>query len=303
MTINSSANRKQLQEGLNTVFGLAYKEHKTQYTEIFDTETSSKKYEEDVIMSGFGAAQTKGEGAPVAYDSGQEAWVARYQHITVALAFSLTKEAEEDGLYGSLGGKYAKSLAHSMRYTKELHGANVLNNGFSSSYTGGDGKALFATDHPLTGGGTFANKLTTAADLSETSLEDALIAIDGFVNERGIPIQAQAKKLIVPRQLRYVASRILKSEFRTGTGDNDINAIYHTDAVSGGYCVNHYLSDADAWYIKTDCMDGMKHFQRKALARGMEGDFETDNMRYKARERYSFGWTDPRGAFASEGAA
>lgn len=302
MAMNSAQHRKQLQEGLNTVFGLAYKEHSDEYREIFDIETSKKKYEEDVIMAGFGAAQTKNEGAPVAFDNGQESWVARYHHITVALAFSLTKEAEEDGLYGSLGKKYSQALATSMKYTKELHGANVLNNGFSASFTGGDGKALYATDHPLTGGGTYSNKLTTAADLSETSLEDALIAIDGFVNERGIPIQAMAKKLVVPRQLRYIACRILKSEYKTSSADNDVNAIYQLDAVKEGYSINHYLTDADAWFIKTDIKDGLKHFVRKSLERGLEGEFETDNLRYKSRERYSFGWTDPRGSFASEGA-
>lgn len=302
MTMNTAQHRKQLQLGLNAIFGFNYKNHATQWTEIFDTENSTKNYEEDVLMAGFGAAGTKAQGAAIAYDDGGEAWTATYKHITVALAFALTQEAEEDGLYGSLGKKYAMALARSMQYTKEVHGANTLNNGFDSSYLGGDGVCLFSTAHPLVGGGTYANKLSTAADFSETALEDACIAIDGFTDERGIPILAKVKKLIVPRQLRFEADRVLSTKNRTGTADNDINAVYHTGAVSGGYTVNHFLTDPDAWFLKTDCPDGLKHFSRVALQRGMEGDFETGNIRYKARERYSFGWTDPRGAFASEGA-
>lgn len=302
MPITSAQIRKQLQNGLNAIFGLDYKAYPTEYTNIFYTEQSQKKYEEDVLLSGFGAAPNKGEGAAVSYDTGAESYVSRYLHITVALAFSITKEAEEDGLYGSIGKKFAGALARSMRYSKELHGANVLNNGFNSSFTGGDGVELFSTAHPLGGGGTFANELVTPADLSETSLEDALIAIEGFVDERGIPIQAMADRLIVPRQLRYIAERILKSAYRTSTSDNDINAIYNTQAVRKGYSINHYLTDADAWYLITDVNDGLKHFNRVSLQKGLEGDFETDNLRYKARERYSFGWTDARGAFASAGA-
>ena len=302
MAMNRAQFRKELQLGLNATFGLAYKEHPEEWKDIFDIETSQKAYEEDVLMVGFGAAQVKSEGGGIAYDSGYEGWVSRYHHFTIALAFAITKEAEEDGLYGSLGKKYSRALARSMQYTKEIYGANVLNNGFSSSFVGGDGVALFSTAHPLAGGGTFANKLSIDADLSETSLEDSLIAIDGFVDDRGIPIKATAKKLIIPRQLRYTAIRLMESMGRTGTPDNDINALKKDGALPGGFAVNHYLTDPDQFTIKTDVTDGLKHFSRKSIERGLEGDFETDNMRYKARERYSFGWTDPRGAFASQGA-
>jgi hypothetical protein len=300
--MNRAQFRKELQLGLNAIFGLAYKEHPEEWKEIFTIESSEKAYEEDVLMIGLGAAQVKAEGGTIAYDNGSEGWVSRYHHLTIALAFAITKEAEEDGLYGPIGKKYSRALARSMQYTKEIYGANVLNNGFSGSYLGGDGKSLFATDHPLASGGTYANKLSTDADLSETALEDALIAIDGFVDERGIPIKAMAKKLIIPRQLQFTADRILYSTGRVQTPDNDINSIRHQNMIPGGFSVNHYLTDTDAWYLITDVADGLKHFNRKGIERGIEGDFETDNMRYKARERYSFGWTDPRGAFASSGA-
>jgi hypothetical protein len=289
---------KQLQDGLNTVFGFEYDSFETSYDKIFSTYQSSKAFEEDVLMYGLGGAVTKAEGAAVTYDSGAEAWVARYQHSTVALAFAITEEAVEDGRYGDIGRKYSKALARSMRYTKEVRAASVLNNGFSSSYTGGDGVELFSTAHPLAGGGTASNELSTAADLSEEALEDAKIAIDGFVDDRGIPVMVRAKRLIIPRQLQFTAARILKSSGQSGTANNDINAVQ--DLMP--YNVNVFLSDTDAWYIITDCPDGLKHFERRKLKRGMEGDFETGNMRYKASERFSFGWTDWRGGFATEGA-
>jgi hypothetical protein len=293
---------KQLQDGLNTVFGMEYDSFPTSYDKIFKTHNSQKAFEEDVLMVGFGGASEKSEGGTIAYDSGQEAWVARYSHSTIALAFAITEEAVEDGRYGDIGQKYSKALARSMRYTKEVRGASVLNNGFSSSFAGGDGKELFATDHPLAGGGTLANELQTAADLSEEALEDAMIAIDGFVDDRGIPIMVKAQSLIIPRQLQFVAHRILKSTLQSGNGNNDTNALKDMNALPGGVDVNVYLSDPDGWYMPTNAADGLKHFTRRKLKRGMEGDFETGNMRYKASERYSFGWTDWRGCFASPGA-
>lgn len=303
MTMNRAQFKKQLQEGLNTQFGLEYKRHPDQWREYFEVENSSKAYEEDVLLAGLGPAQTKAEGGGVSYDEGGESYVARYVHETIALAFSITEEAEEDGLYGKIGAKYSKGLARSLKHTKEIKGASVLNNGFSSSYAIGDGKALFATDHPLWGGGTLANTFTTQADLAETSLEEAIIKIDEFVDDRNIPIIAMAKKLVVPTDLRFTADRLLNSTKRPGTADNDINAINHQSAVSGGHCVANYLTDADAWFLITDVPDGLKHFVRVKLKRGVEGDFETGNMRYKARERYSFGVSDFRGAWGSQGAA
>lgn len=300
--LNRAQFKKQLQEGLNTNFGLEYKRYPEEWRMIFDVENSSKAYEEDQLLSGFGAAVVKAEGSAVSYDEGSEAWTARYTAETIALAFAITEEAEEDGLYGSLGAKYARALARSMRHTKEIKGASIFNNGFSSSYAGGDGKELFATDHPLEGGGTFANELSTAADLSEASLEDAVNGIEAFVDERGIPIAAMARKLIVPTGLQFTAHRILKSTLRSGTGDNDINAMKSMGLFPDGVVKNHRLTDSDAWFIKTDVPDGLKHFKRKGIKRKVEGDFETGNMRYRARERYVFGWTDPRGAFGSPGA-
>lgn len=292
---------KQLQDGLNTVFGLAYDDFETLYDKIFDKSTSQKAYEEDVLMVGLGGAPEKAEGASVSYDQGAEAWVARYLHSTIALAFAITEEAVEDGRYGDIGQKYAKALARSMRYTKEVRGASVLNNAFSSSFTGGDGKAMCAIDHPLAGGGTLANKPATDADLAEESLEDALVAIEGFVDDRGIPIMVKAERLIIPRQSQFIAYRIMKSVGQTGTANNDPNAIKDMGMLPGGMSVNVYLSDPDAWFIKTNAQDGLKHFVRRALKRGMEGDFDTGNMRYKSSERYSFGWTDWRGIYGSSG--
>lgn len=293
---------KQLQDGLNTVFGMEYDSFPTSYDKIFKTYNSQKAFEEDVLMVGLGGAVEKAEGSAITYDSGQEAWVSRYSHSTIALAFAITEEAVEDGRYGDIGQKYSRALARSMRYTKEVRGAAVLNNGFSSSYAGGDGVELFSTAHPLAGGGTLANELSTAADLSEEALEDAMIAIDGFVDDRGIPIMVRADRLVIPRQLQFDAHRILKSTLQSGTGNNDTNALKDMNALPGGMSVNVYLSDPDAWFIITNASDGLKHFVRRRLKRGMEGDFETGNMRYKSSERYSFGWTDWRGGFASPGA-
>lgn len=303
MALNRADFRKQLQEGLNTVFGMAYKSYAEEWRGIFSVETSRKAFEEDVLMAGFGAAPVKGEGSAVEYDEGAESYVSRYNHETIALAFAITEEAEEDGLYGALGAKYAKALARSLQHTKEVKGANILNNGFSASFIGGDGVSLFSTAHPLWGGGVQSNKLATPADLSEAAIEEAMIQIADWVDERGIPIAVMAKTLIIPTDLMFIAERILKSSGRPGTADNDLNALKSKGAFPGGVDVNHRLTDPDAWFVITDCPDGLKHFVRKKVSRGIEGDFETGNMRYKARERYSFGWSDYRGAFGSEGAA
>lgn len=301
--MNRATFRKQLQEGLNTVFGMEYRRYEQEWTPAFETTNSTKAYEEDVLLAGLAGAPVKAEGAPVAYDAGGEAYTARYTHETIALAFAITEEAEEDGLYGSLGAKYAKALARSMAHTKDVKGAAIFNNGFSASYPGGDGVPLFSASHPLWGGGVQSNTFSTQADLSETSLEEALIAISKFVDERGIPTAIRAMKLYIPTDLMFVAERLLKSEFRPGTGDNDVNAIRSKGKLPGGIFENHRLTDPDAWFVLTDCMDGLKHMSRVKLQRGIEGDFETGNMRYKARERYSFGWSDYRGAFGSSGAA
>ena len=303
MSLNRADFKKQLQEGLNTVFGMAYKSYPEEWRQVFAVESSNKAFEEDVLMAGLGAAPVKGEGSTVAYDEGAESYVARYNHETIALAFAITEEAEEDGLYGSLGAKYAKALARSLQHTKEVKGANILNNGFSASYPGGDGVALFSTAHPLWGGGTQSNKLATPADLSEAALEAALIQIEDWVDERGIPVDVMAKCLVIPTDLKYVARRILYSSSRSGTADNDLNAMKDLGEFPDGVKVNHRLTDSDAWFIITDSPDGLKHMKRVGVKRGIEGDFETGNMRYKARERYSFGWSDYRGAFGSEGAA
>jgi hypothetical protein len=303
MALNRADFRKQLQEGLNTVFGMAYKSYPEEWRGFFAVTTSAKAFEEDVLMAGFGAAPVKGEGAGIEYDEGAESYVARYNHETIALAFSITEEAEEDGLYGALGSKYAKALARSLQHTKEVKGSNILNNGFDPAFVGGDGVSLFSTAHPLWGGGTQSNKLATPADLSEASIEEAIIQIADWVDERGIPVAVMAECLVIPTELQFIAERILASPYRSGTGDNDVNALKSTGMLPKGVKVNHRLTDADAWFIITDCPDGLKHMVRKKVSRGIEGDFETGNMRYKARERYSFGWSDYRGAFGSEGAA
>lgn len=293
---------KQLQDGLNTVFGAEYDSFPTVYDKLFSEHTSSKAYEEDVLMVGLGGAVEKAEGSGISYDSGQEAWVARYDHSTIALAFAITEEAVEDGRYGDLGQKYSRFLARSMRYTKEVRGHSVYNNAFDSNYAGGDGVALCSTSHPLVGGGTLANKPSTDADISEEALEDAMIAIDGFVDDRGIPIMVKAQRLVIPRQSQFIVHRILKSSLQAGTANNDTNALKDLGAFPDGVTVSTYLSDPDAWFIRTNAPDGLKCFTRRKLKRGMEGDFETGNMRYKASERYSFGWTDWRGVYASFGA-
>jgi len=302
MALNRADFRKQLQEGLNAVFGMSYKSYPEQWREFFAVNTSRKAFEEDVLMAGFGAAPVKGEGAGIEYDEGAESYVARYNHETIALAFSITEEAEEDGLYGALGAKYAKALARSLQHTKEVKGSNILNNGFDSAFPGGDNVSLFSTAHPLWGGGSQSNKLATPADISEASLEESLIQIADWVDERGIPIAVMAECIVIPTELQFIAERILNSPYRSGTGDNDLNALKSMGMLPKGVKVNYRLTDADAWFIITDCPDGLKHMVRKKVARGIEGDFETGNMRYKARERYSFGWSDYRGAFGSEGA-
>lgn len=300
--MNRAQFKKQLQRGLNTVFGLEYKRHPEEWRALFNVETSDQAFEEDVLMAGLGPAQVKAEGSGVTYDEGGESYVSRYVHETIALAFSITEEAEEDGLYGKIGSKYSKALARSLQHTKEVKGASVYNNGFSSSYAIGDGKALFATDHPLWGGGTAANKLTVDADLSETSVEEAVIIVSDFVDDRNIPINARIEKLLIPTNLQFVAERLLYSVARPGTADNDLNALKARGSI-GGCEMNHYFTDEDAWFLKTDAPDGFKHFVRVKVKRGVEGDFETGNMRYKARERYSNGVSDWRGGFGSSGAA
>lgn len=302
MPITRSQLRKQLEPGLNTLFGLEYKQFPEEWTEIFDVESSNRAFEEDQLMSGFGAAAIKQEGAGVQFDTAAEVWTARYVMQTVALAFSITEEAQDDNLYGNIARKYTKALVRSLKYKKEVLGANILNNAFDSNYTGGDGVELLATNHPLSGGGTFSNELATPADLSETALEDATIAIRGFVDERGIPMMVKPKKLIIAPENMHEASRLLYSDKRVGTGDNDINSIRKNGSIPEGFVVNDYLTDPDAWFIKTDCMDGLKHFKRRPVRTKTEGEFNTGNILYKASERYAFGWTDPRGLYGSAGA-
>lgn len=303
MAINRAQLVKELEPGLNALFGLEYSKYENQHTEIFDTENSDRAFEEEVMLSGFGQASTKAEGGGVSYDTAQEVWTARYSHETIALAFALTEEAIEDNLYDKLSSRYTKALARSMNYTKQVKAANVLNNAFAASgYDGGDGESLCGTAHPTLGAGNKANRPSTEADLNETSLEDALISISNFVDERGLKINVQGRKLIIPANLGFVAERLLKSEGRIATADNDINATRSRGMVPEGYVVNNYLTDTDAWFIKTDAPNGLKHFQRAALKTGMEGDFETGNVRYKARERYSFGWSDWRAVYGTTGA-
>ncbi len=305
MAISRSALAKELEPGLNALFGLSYDQYDAEYAAIFSQETSDRAFEEEVLITGFGGAPTKTEGAGVSFDNASESYSARYTHETVALAFALTEEAQEDNLYDSLGKRYTKALARSMANTKEVKGANVLNNAFSSSFTGGDGVSLINTAHPLAGGGTAANRATTMSDLNEVSLEDALIDISTFTDDRGLTISVNATKLVVPPQLVFVADRILNSPGRSGTADNDINAIANTGVLPGGYTVNHYLTDPDAFFLLTsvtEAGEGLKMFQRTAMETSMEPDFSTGNIRYKARERYSFGFSDWRGIYGSQGA-
>jgi len=302
MAISRAQLSKELEPGLNALFGMEYARYENQHSEIFTTETSDRSFEEEVMLSGFGAAPTKSEGTGVAFDDANEAYTARYNHETIALAFSITEEAVEDNLYDRLSGRYTKALARSMAHTKQVKAAAVLNNAFDSTVTGGDGKELCATDHPLTNGSTFANEPSTAADLNETSLEDALIKIAGFVDERGLIVALRGMKLIIPRQLQFVAERIMNSTLRVATSDNDLNALKSMGMLPEGYVVNDFLTDTDAFFIMTDTPRGFLHFERVALSTGMEADFDTGNMRYKARERYSFGFSDPRCVFGSPGA-
>jgi hypothetical protein len=303
MAISRSQALKELLPGLNALFGLEYKKYENEHEAVYETETSERSFEEELKLSGFGAATVKGEGSALRYDNAQEAWSARYNHETIAMGFSITEEAMEDNLYDSLSSRYTKALARSMAYTKQVKAAYPLNNGFSGgAFVGGDGVTLFNTAHPLVSGGTNSNTQSTAADLNETSLEAAVIQIAGFKDERGLLIAARPRKLIVPPSLMFVATRLLETELRTATADNDINAIKTNGTIPEGYSVNHYLTDVDSYYLITDIPNGMKHFVRTPMSTSMDGDFDSGNVRYKARERYSFGVSDPLGIWGSPGA-
>ena len=302
MAISRAQLVKELEPGLNALFGLEYKNYADEHAQIFDVENSDRAFEEEVMLSGFANASVKPEGSSVNYDTAQESFTARYTHETLALAFSITEEAIEDNLYDRLASRYTKALARSMANAKQVKAANVLNNAFSSSFTGGDGVELCSAVHPIVAG-TFKNELSTAADLNETSLEQALIDIAAMTDERGLKIAAKGIKMIIPSALQFTAERLMKSQGRTGTADNDINAVGNMGMIPQGYVVNHYLTDTDAFFIKTDVPNGLKMFVRSPIKTAMEGDFETGNVRYKARERYSFGFSDPRGIFGSPGAA
>ena len=302
MAISRSQLVKELEPGLNALFGMEHARYDNEWKEIFATENSDRAFEEDVELSGFGNAKVKDEGESVEFDDAQEAFTSRYTHETIALAFSITEEAVEDNLYDSLSSRYTKALARSMANAKEVKGANVLNRAFNSSYTGGDGLELCSTAHLTVGGGTYKNELSTAADLNETSLEQAMIDIAGFIDNRGLKVAVKARKMIIPVNLQFIAERLLKTDLRVGTADNDINASKSMNVVPEGYTVNHYLSDTDAFFIITDAPNGLKYFNRAPVKTSMEGDFNTGNVKYKARERYSFGWSDPRGIFGSPGA-
>jgi hypothetical protein len=303
MAISRAQLLKELLPGLNALFGLEYAKYGQEHKEIYETETSERSFEEETKLSGFSAAPVKNEGSAIAYDNAQEAWTARYNHETIAMGFSITEEAVEDNLYDSLSSRYTKALARAMAYTKEVKGAYVLNNAFNTAVTYGDGVTLCNTAHPLISGGTNSNRPSTAADLNETSLENAVIQIAGWTDERGLLIAAKPKKLVVPPALMYVATRLLETELRVGTNDNDINAIKNNGSVPGGYTVNHFLTDTNAWFLLTDVPNGLKHFVRTPLSNSMDGDFDTGNVRYKARERYSFGVSDPLGIYGSPGAS
>ena len=301
MAISRAQLLKELLPGLNALFGLEYARYGEEHKEIYETETSERSFEEETKLSGFSAAPVKNEGTAIAYDNAQEAFTARYNHETIALGFSITEEAIEDNLYDSLSARYTKGLARAMAYTKQVKAAAVLNNGFNSSYTGGDGVSLFNSAHPLVNGGTNANTPTTQVDLNETSLEAAVIQIAAWTDERGLLIAAKPKKLVIPPSLMFVAKRLLDTELRVATSNNDINAIKQMGAIPEGYTVNHFLTDPNAWFLTTDVPNGLKHFVRTPLAQSMDGDFDTGNVRYKARERYSFGWSDPLGIWGSSG--
>ena len=302
MAISRAQLLKELLPGLNALFGLEYAKYGEQHKEIYETETSERSFEEEVKLSGFSAAPVKNEGAAIAYDNAQEAFTARYTHETIALGFSITEEAVEDNLYDSLSSRYTKALARGMAYTKQVKGAAILNTGFTAGVTYGDGVTLFSTAHPLISGGVNSNRPATPADLNETSLENAVIQIAAWTDERGLLIAAKPKKLVVPPALQFVATRLLETELRVGTADNDINAIKNNGSIPGGYTINNFLTDTNAWFLLTDVPNGLKHFVRSPLANSMDGDFDTGNVRYKARERYSFGVSDPLGIYGSPGA-
>jgi len=302
MAISRAQLLKELLPGLNSLFGLEYAKYGDEAAEIFESESSDRSFEEETKLSGFSAAPVKGEGSAIEYDNAQEAWTARYTHETVAMGFSLTEEAIEDNLYDSLSSRYTKALARAMAYTKQVKGASILNNAFSGT-TYGDGKVLCATDHPLVSGGANSNRPAVAADLNETSLEAAVIQIAGWTDERGLLIAAKPKTLVIPPSLQFVATRLLDTELRVSTADNDINAIRSNGAIPGGYKINNYLTDTNAWFLMTDVPNGLKHFVRSPMSTSMDADFDTGNSRYKARERYSFGVSDPLGIFGSPGAS
>jgi phage major head subunit gpT-like protein len=302
MAISRAQLLKELLPGLNALFGLEYAKYGEEHKEIYETETSERSFEEETKLSGFGQAPVKNEGSAIAYDNAQEAWTARYTHETIAMGFSITEEAVEDNLYDSLSSRYTKALARGMAYTKQVKAAAILNNGFAGGPTYGDGQVLFSTAHPLVSGGVNSNTPSTAADLNETSLENAVIQIAAWTDERSLLIAAKPRKLIVPPSLMFVATRLLETELRVSTADNDINALKNNGSIPEGYTVNHYLTDTNAWFLCTDVPNGLKHFVRTPMSTGMDGDFDTGNVRYKARERYSFGVSDPLGVFGSPGA-
>lgn len=302
MAISRAQLLKELLPGLNALFGLEYAKYGEQHKEIYETETSERSFEEETKLSGFSAAPVKNEGASIAYDNAQEAFTARYTHETIALGFSITEEAVEDNLYDSLSSRYTKALARGMAYTKQVKAAAILNTGFAGGPTYGDGVTLFSTAHPLVSGGVNSNRPATGADLNETSLENSVIQIAAWTDERGLLIAAKPKKLIVPPSLQFVATRLLETDLRVGTADNDLNAIKNNGSIPGGYSINNYLTDTNAWFLLTDVPNGLKHFVRTPLTNSMDGDFDTGNVRYKARERYSFGVSDPLGVFGSPGA-
>jgi Mu-like prophage major head subunit gpT len=303
MAISRAQLLKELLPGLNALFGLEYAKYGEEHKEIYETETSERSFEEETKLSGFSAAPVKNEGSAIAYDNAQEAWTARYTHETIAMGFSITEEAVEDNLYDSLSSRYTKALARGMSYTKQVKAAYVLNNAFTGGPTYGDGVVLCSTAHPLVSGGTNSNRPTTGADLNETSLENAVIQIAAWTDERGLLIAAKPRKLIVPPSLMFVATRLLETELRVGTTDNDINALKNNGSIPEGYTVNHFLTDTNGWFLLTDVPNGLKHFIRTPMSTGMDGDFDTGNVRYKARERYSFGVSDPLGIFGSPGSS
>jgi hypothetical protein len=302
MAISRAQLLKELLPGLNALFGMEYKRYGEEHKEIYETETSERSFEEETKLAGFSAAPVKPEGQAIAYDNAQEAWTARYNHETIAMGFSITEEAMEDNLYDSLSARYTKALARAMAYTKQVKAAAILNQGFNNGVTYGDGVSLFSTQHPLISGGFNSNRPTVGADLNETSLENAVIQIAAWTDERGLLIAAKPRKLIVPPSLQFVATRLLETELRVATADNDINALKNNGSIPEGYTINHWLTDTNAWFLTTDVPNGLKHFIRTPMSTSMDGDFDTGNARYKARERYSFGVSDPLGIFGSPGA-